>query len=388
MKISRGRRTTTSAKLLAAMSVTALVLVGCGSDGGEDDSGGTAGDDVGATSPAAEGTTGGDAFATETDDGGSGDPEITHSIAMPGVISYELNLPTLVADANGFLADRGIEISNYVTGSGGTLRQAVIAGEYGVGLFATVHPVLARTGGSPWKAVFAAHDREIFSLIVNSEVADEVQSVEDLAGRRVGFTRPGAGSWFIGNAILQAAGLNPDTDLEYVAIGGDPGVIYTALQEGEIDAFSSWEPTTTRTIEDGVAEALVPMWEADVHEQYIGEKALSMVLIATEQQIEDDPEFVQNLVDAHVEAMQWMKEASPDEIAELVLNHDNTAQLFEGLDQELVVKMLDKISGGFGEGCLDREAYETELQLLLENEVVEEEVPFEEFADTTFAGEC
>ena len=30
----------------------------------------------------------------------------------------------------------------------------------------------------------------------------------------------------------------------------------------------------------------------------------------------------------------------------------------------------------------------TELQLLLENEVVEEEVPFEEFADTTFAGEC
>jgi NitT/TauT family transport system substrate-binding protein len=314
--------------------------------------------------------------------------EITHSIDLPGVISYELNLPTLVADANGFLAAEGIEIANYVTGSGGTLRQAVIAGEYGVGLFATVHPVLASSGGSPWKAVFSAHDKEIFSLIVRADIADEVQSVEDLAGRRVGFSTPGAGSWFIGGALLQGAGLNPDTDLEYVSIGGDPAVIYTALQEGQVDAFSSWEPTTTRAIADGIAVPLVPIYEDAVHEEFIGPSALSMVLIATEDQIAEDPEFVQSLVDAHMRAMEWIADADSEEIAELVIGHPNTAQMFDGLDADLVVQMIDNIRGGFGTGCLDPDGYQTELDILLEYEVVEAEVPFEEFADTTFAGQC
>jgi NitT/TauT family transport system substrate-binding protein len=357
-------------RFVAACGAAALLLGACG--GGGDDEGqavdgngdGTTDTDTGEeTEPDAEGEPDG------------GEVEITHSIQMPGVISYELNLPTLVADASGILAEHGIEISDYVTGSGGTLRQAVIAGEYGVGLFATVHPVLARTGGSPWKAVFAAHDKEI-------------QSVEDLAGRRVGFSTPGAGSWFIGRALLQGAGLNPDTDLEYVSLGGDPGVIYTALQQGQVDAFSSWEPTTTRTIHDGVAEVLVPIYEDDVHEEFIGPSALSMVLIATEQQIEEDPEFVQALVDAHMQAMEWIAEADSEEIADLVLNHANTSALFEGLDVELVTQMIDNIRGGFGTGCLDRDGYQTELDILVEYEVVEQELPFEEFADTTFAGEC
>jgi NitT/TauT family transport system substrate-binding protein len=371
------------ARVAAVIASSALVLAACG---GADDTGNDTADEPDPGADPTEDPPDGDEPGEEAE--GGEEVEITHSIEMPGVISYELNLPTLVADANGDLAAEGIEIASYVTGSGGTLRQAVIAGEYGVGLFATVHPVLARSGGSPWKAVFSAHDKEIFSLIVRAELADEIQTVEDLAGRRVGFSTPGAGSWFIGTALLQEAGLNPDTDLEYVSLGGDPGVIYTALQQGQVDAFASWEPTTTRTIADGVAEPLVPLWEDDVHEEFIGPSALSMVLIATEDQIEEDPEFVQSLVDAHMSAMEWIAEADSDEITDLVMNYGNTAELFEGLDAEVVTEMIDKIRDGFGTGCLDREGYDTELDILLRYEVVESEVAFDDFADTTFAGEC
>lgn len=357
-------RSPLNAWVLAA--VLALVISACGGEAATDEPAGAG------TAPADE----------------EGEVEIEYSIEMPGVISYELNLPTLVADSAGYLAEEGIEITEYVTGSGGTLRQAVIAGEYGVGLFATVHPVLAREGGSPWKAILATHNKEIFSLIVRAELADEVQSVEDLAGRRVGFSTPGAGSWFLGSALLQSAGLDPDTDLEYVSLGGDPGVIYTALREGEVDAFSSWEPTTTRAINDGVAVPLVPIWEDDVHQEHIGEEALSLVLIAREDAIEEDPEFIQRLVDAHKRALEWIGESSAEEIVELVMNDSSTAELFSGLDQDLVVEMVDRISSGFGDGCLSREGYQTELDILLEYEVITEEVPFDEVADTTFAGEC
>lgn len=364
--------------------VVMALLAGCGTSGTDESA---ANDGAQETSNETDDSAADDG-AQETGDETDDSAEITHSIQMPGVISYELNLPTLVADASGSLAEHGIEITDYVTGSGGTLRQAVIAGEYGVGLFGTVHPVLARVNGSPWKIVFSAHDREIFSLIVRSEIADEVTTVEDLAGRRVGFSKPGASSWYVGRAILQQAGLDPDTDLEYVSLGGDPGVIYSALKEGDVDAFSSWEPTTTRTITEGVAEALVPMWEDEVHQEYIGSSTLSMAVIATEDQINEDPEFVQALVDAHMEAMEFIADAEPAEIAELVMNHENTAALFEGLSEELVIEMLEKIHGGFGTGCLDRAGYETNMDMLLEHEVVEERVEFEEIAATQFAGEC
>ncbi len=37
------------------------------------------------------------------------------------------------------------------------------------------------------------------------------------------------------------------------SLGADPAVIYTALKTGRVDAFPTWEPATTRVIEDGVA---------------------------------------------------------------------------------------------------------------------------------------
>ena len=102
--------------------------------------------------------------------------------------------------------------------------------------------------------VAATHDREIFSLVVRNELKDEVKTVADLKGKKVGFSTPGAGSWAFASAYLQKAGLNPETDLEFVSLGGDAGVIYSALETGKVDAMASWEPTRKekpRTKPDG-----------------------------------------------------------------------------------------------------------------------------------------
>ena len=162
-----------------------------------------------------------------------------YSIKLPGVISYELNLPSLVAYANGSLAKEGIEVTDFVTGSGGTLRSAMIAKEFDVGLFGFVHVPIARIGGSLWKAVLSTHDLEIFSLVVRSELKNKVKSVANLRGMKVGFSTPGASSWYLGSLFLKKAGLDPEKDLEYISLGGDPGVIYTSLKSGKVDAFSS-----------------------------------------------------------------------------------------------------------------------------------------------------
>jgi ABC-type nitrate/sulfonate/bicarbonate transport system substrate-binding protein len=40
------------------------------------------------------------------------------------------------------------------------------------------------------------------------------------------------------------------------------------LKTGKIDAFSSWEPTTTRVLEDGIVHLLVRIWDPEEHKKW------------------------------------------------------------------------------------------------------------------------
>jgi len=311
-----------------------------------------------------------------------------YSIKLPGVISYELNLPSLVAYANGSLAKEGIEVTDFVTGSGGTLRSAMIAKEFDVGLFGFVHVPIARIGGSLWKAVLSTHDLEIFSLVVRSELKNKVKSVANLRGMKVGFSTPGASSWYLGSLFLKKAGLDPEKDLEYISLGGDPGVIYTSLKSGKVDAFSSWEPTTTRVIEEGVAFPLIRIWDSAEHKKWVGEKALSMMLVTREDVIKEKPDLIRRMVNAHKEALQYIRTHASSDVADIVLKNPRTAEQFHGFDRNLVTKILDRIKGGFGDGCLSRSGFDVEMRLGVEYKVVKRAISFEEFADTSFAGAC
>jgi NitT/TauT family transport system substrate-binding protein len=311
-----------------------------------------------------------------------------YKLKLPGVISYELNLPSLVAYANGYLSEEGIELTDFVVGSGGTLRTAVIAKEFDFGLFGFVHVVLSRIAGSPWKMILSTHDLEIFSLVVRSELKEKVKAVVDLKGMKVGFSTPGAASWYLGSVFLKTAGLDPERDVQYVSLGGDPGVIYTSLKTGRVDAFSAWEPTTTRVIEEGIAYPLVRIWEPEEHRKWVGPKALALGLVTREDVIRDKPDVVRRMVNAHKKALTFIRTRSSGEIADVVLKNPKTAEQFKGLDRALVVKIFDRIKSGFGDGCLSRSGFNVEMRLALDYKLVKQAITFEEFTEARFAGEC
>src|SRR5690349_20445901 len=288
--------------------------------------------------------------------------EAAYKIKLPTVVSYELNLPSLVAYANGYFTEAGIEITDFVLGSGGTQRAAVIAKEFDIGLFGFVHVPIARNAGSPWKTVLALHDLEIFSLVVRNELKDKVKTVADLKGLNVGFSSPGASAWYIGSLFLKRAGLDPERDVSYIPLGGNPAVIYTALKTGKVDAFVSWEPTTTRVIEEKVAYPLIRIWDPQEHKEWIGEKALSMTLITREDVIKSKPDEVRKLVDAHKKALAFIGSSSPEAIADTVLKNPTTAAQFKGLDRPLVVEIIKRIKPGFGNGCISHSGFETEMK--------------------------
>ncbi len=311
-----------------------------------------------------------------------------YRLKLPMVVSYDLNLPALVAYANGYFGEEGVEVTDFVIGSGGTLRTAMIAKEFDLGLFAFVHVPIARIAGSPWKAVMSMHDLEIFSLVVRNELKDKVKSVGDLRGMKVGFSTPGAGSWYMGSLFLKKAGLDPERDVQYVSLGGDVGVIYTALKTGKVDAFAAWEPITTRVIEEGVAYPLVRIWDRDDHKKLVGEKALALVLATREDVIKEKPDLVRRVVQAHKKGLQFIRSRTTAELVDVMLKNPKTAEQFRGLDRALIAKILDRVKPGFGDGCLSRAGFATEMDLAVEYKLVKRPITFEEFADPTFAGAC
>ncbi len=315
-------------------------------------------------------------------------PGLFYRLRLPGAFAPEQNLPALIADSKGFFGEEGIKLDEFVLGSGGTLRAAMIAREFDFGLFAFVHIPIARIAGSPWKAVLSLHDREIFSLVVRSELRDRIRSVADLRGMKVGFSAPGAGAWAAASLYLKKSGLDPEKDVQFLPLGADAGVIYTFIKTGRIDAFPTWEPTTTRVLEDGIAVPLVPIWEPVEHRKWYGDRVLALALVTREEVIARNPGLVRRVVNAQKKALEFIRTHSSKEIVDLVLASPKGAEQFSGVEPTLFVKMVDKIKGGFGTGCLSKSGFQAEMGIAVEFHLVRRAITFEEFADTRFAGAC
>lgn len=135
------------------------------------------------------------------------------------------------------------------------------------------------------------------------------------------FTNPGDQK-----TALLAGGLDPDTDVKIVRV--DFFDMGQALAGGQIDAFLSGEPYPTQAMQDGYGRIL----EYPYFDDSIG--TINAAMIVTEDIIEQRPELVQKLVDAHVQAIQNMID-HPDDWLDLAASM--------GTDRELLTASADNI---------------------------------------------
>jgi len=310
-------------------------------------------------------------------------------VTLTGINSTELNLPTLVAIAKGYFVEENIELQDLVIGSSGTLRQAMIAKQYDWGLYAFVHVPIARLAGAPFKVIASIHNQEFFALIVRTQLKDTVKAVKDLRGKKIGYTTPGAATWAIGNVFLKKAGLDPEKDAEFISLGGDNSVFYTALQSGRVDAIVSFEPITQRVLTDNVGYFLIDLYAPGQHMEWVGsDKAAALHLVTREDVLAAKPDLAKRMVNVQKKGLAFIRSNTAAAITDTVLGNTTSAAQFQGLDKSLVTKLIEHIKGGFGDGCVSRSGFDTEMKIALDYKLVTGPITFEQFADTTFAGAC
>lgn len=308
---------------------------------------------------------------------------------LPTIAAYEASLSVLVAEAAGHFRGEGVEIGRLIFAGGTSIRNLLIGGRVPFGVLGTEHIPLARLAGAPLKGVVATYDLPNIALMVRSGLRGEVKTVADLRGRIVGISAPGSYSWSMTLTYLKKAGLDPERDVRLLPIGTDPGVLYTALQTGRVDALAWSEPVMTRAEQDGVAYVLVNIFDRNVARRWMGtDRVLSNVLATTESVLRNQPDLVAAMVVAIQKGLAYVRSHSSQEIVRLVTANPKTNALFQGVPPELAVKMVDRIRHGYGTGCLSRGGYEVELRRMMDTGVIKQPVSFEEALEPRWAGVC
>jgi NitT/TauT family transport system substrate-binding protein len=151
-------------------------------------------------------------------------------------------LPWAVAMEKGFFAAEGLQIDHIISGEGGgtTLRN-MLASDLPYGEVATSAALAAIRSGLDIVIVNTASDH-IGEIALVANPKSSIHKIQDLAGRKAGFTNPKSTSELLLRLALKEAGMIDK--VEPVATGGFGGGL-TLLDAGGIDAAPLIDPILT-----------------------------------------------------------------------------------------------------------------------------------------------
>lgn len=135
----------------------------------------------------------------------------------------------------GYFEGEGLDLTIEPVDGGAQVNQQVVAGRGASGLTGSALVVGTVAQGFPLKSYFQYAYGSIYMLGLLPD--SPIQEVADLEGKIIGFTEAGGGEVSLMRAILIDAGLDPDSDVELVAIGEGGPQSLEAIESGRVDAY-------------------------------------------------------------------------------------------------------------------------------------------------------
>jgi NitT/TauT family transport system substrate-binding protein len=151
------------------------------------------------------------------------------------------------------------------------------------------------------------------TLVIRRDLKQQIRSIQDLKGRRLGVTAIGAGTHVLAAYILKKSG-GSITDVEVSAVGSGITLIQ-ALKTGKIDAAMATDPTTTALLMSGDAALLLDMVTFDETQRIFNGEYQFTGLLTRPDLIASRPLVVQSVVNAMVKANRFIATHSAADIA-------------------------------------------------------------------------
>jgi NitT/TauT family transport system substrate-binding protein len=159
--------------------------------------------------------------------------------------------PLWIAQDAGLFDRYGLDATLVYISSAQQTVAAMLSGEVDLSLNGGTGVVEPNLNGADI-AIFTGTKNQLAGRIM---ARPEITSVADLGGKRVGMTRRGGNSHYMGIVALARFGLEPDRDVIFIGAGGSPETV-TALSAGSIDAAAMISPADYEAERRGFRELL------------------------------------------------------------------------------------------------------------------------------------
>lgn len=362
-------------RIIQAGAVLAVFALGAAACGGDDD-GNTAA--TAATTTTAEGS-------GTTAPSGSGEctpASPAEEVVQAGTFSL-LGLPVFVANDQGFFAENGIAFSAIEAQGGPAAAAALLSGDADIMVNAPDSVLLATEQGQPLKILAGVTVRGVNTIMVKDDFdlphEDDgyPEVMQDLKGSTVGVTQLGSAAENFFRLVAVDAGLDPDKDFTFVAVGL-PNTALPALQQGQIDVWMGFEPgTSIAQYQQSFAKPVVDFRKGEGPEQLV--EYSPNILATTAGFLEEKPEVVACIVDAMTQAHEWIQDpANREELDRIIV---------EGLqlDPGLLPQILDDNLEIFG-AEVPEQNIQNAIDYLTEFGLLKSAVTYEDAVATEFAG--
>ncbi|MGD2140914.1 MAG: ABC transporter substrate-binding protein [Burkholderiales bacterium] len=239
--------------------------------------------------------------------------QVTIAVGGKAALYY---LPLTLAEQIGYFRDAGLEVEILDFPGGAKALQAMMGGSADVVSGGFDHTIVMQTRGQKLTAFVLQGATPAISLVVAKDKAAMWHGPQDLKGMKIGVTAPGSSTNMFVNALLARGGLTAN-DVSIIGVGSGQSAV-AAIQAGHLDALANIEPAISMLVRDGRAVEVVETISEQGSRALYGAALPSGSLYTKQAFIDDHPGTVQALTDAMVRALQWLSNATDEEIADRV----------------------------------------------------------------------
>ena len=275
----------------------------------------------------------------------------------------------------GIFAKHSLQVEIMGTRSGQESAKALAAGDVLIGSSAMNNFQAEIAAGSQNVAVgvwmgngaTVINDQPL-AIIARGDRGIRAGHPEDLKGKTVGLSAGGTGELYL-RTLLAKAGVDPK-DVKMVNIPQENWL--TALQSGQVDAISGWEPFVT------MMEKQVP--GAVVVSRNGGHFGYVIFTLVRRDTLEKQRDLVKRVLVAHAEAAAWVRQ-NPDKAGEI------TSHWIQGLDPKIAAEALKNVVFDPRITTFTKEAWDISNQLLIQQGRLKQPAPMEGYFDTSLIEE-
>ena len=234
--------------------------------------------------------------------------------------------PVYLAQTLGYFAEEGLE-ADFQSVSGTPPYAALFSGDAQFTMVGIESALMVNEGGQGAKVLASTSQKYPYSLVGATGDYTTLESLKN--GIVAGCVNTSGGPYSFAMACMNYAGLTPETDVSVITMASTGYA--AAIQAGELQGMVATNPWGAKNLLDNGGQVIVDGTDDAVIADIIGSASYELfVLMTSDEYISANPETVQKVMNAVAKAMQWMENATPEEIAEMML------PLFEGAEEELL----------------------------------------------------